>query len=281
MLSWVTVRIELCPLGIEWIDALTGGIPRGQTSLVLGGPKTGRSSLALGFVIQSLERGNVCYVTSETPEAVLQHGDRWLARDFRPDIQLGKLSILSFAPFLESKLRSLASLEAPLAELASYLQSKQADFLVVDTVDAFLAWAGQADIKRVVQSLLLGLRKTGATVLLTASPTAPGLEHLAHDVSGAIELAHQGEGRALRIALASWCRVDSTPVPFELVQRRGIRVDGDAAQSVAKRAVAATDVINVADLSRVLDSLPPMKMSKSVDPESTDVLPAVARKKHP
>ena len=273
------MRIELCPLGIEWIDALTGGIPRGQTSLVLGGPKSGRSSLALGFVIQSLERGNVCYVTSESPESVIQHGDRWLARDFRPDIQLGKLSVLSFAPFLESKLKSLASPEAPLAELATYLQSKQADFLVIDTVDAFLSWAGQADIKRVVQSLLLGLRKTAATVLLTISPSAPGLEHLASDVSGVIELAFEGQGRALRVALASWCRIDGTPVPFELVQRKGIRVVGDAAQSVAKRAVAGTDVINVADLSRVLDSLPPMKMSRNSDPEVTDVLPAVAQKK--
>jgi len=54
----VAIRTERCQTGIEALDAiLSGGIPRGNMVLVAGSVGTGKTTLALEFLVHGAERG--------------------------------------------------------------------------------------------------------------------------------------------------------------------------------------------------------------------------------
>src|SRR6186997_760234 len=68
-------RIEICPTGIAGLDdILAGGLPRGCFYLVQGDPGSGKTTLALQFLLEGLRRGEkVFYITlSETREELLK-----------------------------------------------------------------------------------------------------------------------------------------------------------------------------------------------------------------
>src|SRR6266481_1839206 len=74
---------ERCPSGVEGLDdILAGGLPRGCFCLIQGDPGSGKTTLALQFLLEGLRRGEkVFYITlSETKQELLQvarsHG--WL-----------------------------------------------------------------------------------------------------------------------------------------------------------------------------------------------------------
>lgn len=48
--------LEKCPTGIRGLDDLTGGgLPRGRTTLICGGPGCGKTLLALEFVVRGIQ----------------------------------------------------------------------------------------------------------------------------------------------------------------------------------------------------------------------------------
>src|SRR6266481_7158490 len=66
---------ERCPSGVEGLDdILAGGLPRGCFCLIQGDPGSGKTTLALQFLLEGLRRGeNVFYITlSETKQELLQ-----------------------------------------------------------------------------------------------------------------------------------------------------------------------------------------------------------------
>src|SRR6266516_226537 len=66
---------ERCPSGVEGLDdILAGGLPRGCFCLIQGDPGSGKTTLALQFLLEGLRRGEkVFYITlSETRQELLQ-----------------------------------------------------------------------------------------------------------------------------------------------------------------------------------------------------------------
>jgi circadian clock protein KaiC len=66
---------ERCPSGVEGLDdILAGGLPRGGFYLIQGDPGSGKTTLALQFLLEGLRRGEkVSYITlSETKQELLQ-----------------------------------------------------------------------------------------------------------------------------------------------------------------------------------------------------------------
>src|SRR3954469_11134570 len=66
---------QRCPSGIEGlVDILAGGLPRDCFYLVQGDPGSGKTTLALQFLLEGLRRGErVLYITlSETKEELLK-----------------------------------------------------------------------------------------------------------------------------------------------------------------------------------------------------------------
>jgi len=91
-------RIEICPTGIAGLDdILAGGLPRGCFYLVQGDPGSGKTTLALQFLLEGVRRGeNVFYITlSETREELLKvavsHG--W-SLDKIPVLDLSAIEVL-------------------------------------------------------------------------------------------------------------------------------------------------------------------------------------------
>jgi circadian clock protein KaiC len=91
-------RIEICPTGIEGLDdVLAGGLPCNCFYLVQGDPGSGKTTLALQFLLEGVRRGeNVFYVTlSETKEELLKvavsHG--W-SLDGIPVMDLSTIEVL-------------------------------------------------------------------------------------------------------------------------------------------------------------------------------------------
>lgn len=51
------LRLEKSPTGIRGFDEITqGGLPRGRTSLVTGGPGTGKTMFAMEFLVNGVIR---------------------------------------------------------------------------------------------------------------------------------------------------------------------------------------------------------------------------------
>src|SRR5436305_13665405 len=70
-----SLRDQRCSSGVEGLDdILSGGLPRGCFYLVQGDPGSGKTTLALQFLLEGVRRGeNVLYVTlSETKEELLK-----------------------------------------------------------------------------------------------------------------------------------------------------------------------------------------------------------------
>src|ERR1044072_3348693 len=72
------VPSEGCPTGIEGLDnIIPGGLPRGCFYLIQGDPGSGKTTLALQFLLEGVRRGeSVFYITlSETRAELLQVAD--------------------------------------------------------------------------------------------------------------------------------------------------------------------------------------------------------------
>src|SRR5215475_14287078 len=71
----VTVANDRCPTGVEGLDeVLVGGLTRDCFYLIQGDPGSGKTTLALQFLLEGLRRGeSVFYVTvSETRDELLK-----------------------------------------------------------------------------------------------------------------------------------------------------------------------------------------------------------------
>jgi len=90
---------DLCPTGVEGLDdVLAGGLPRNSLYLVQGDPGSGKTTLALQFLLEGVRRGeNVFYITlSETRRELQQtaasHG--W-SLDGMAMLELSDLEVLT------------------------------------------------------------------------------------------------------------------------------------------------------------------------------------------
>src|SRR5437899_1336301 len=68
---------ELCSTGVEGLDdILAGGLPRGGFYLIQGDPGSGKTTLALQFLLEGLRRGEKVFniTLSETKQDLLKVG---------------------------------------------------------------------------------------------------------------------------------------------------------------------------------------------------------------
>ena len=67
-------KIQILPSGISLVDKAWGGLYLGGTYLLVGSRKSGRTTLALNFVKECLEQGEVClYFTTRRPKELILH----------------------------------------------------------------------------------------------------------------------------------------------------------------------------------------------------------------
>lgn len=79
----------ICSTPLPWLDLYTGGLARGETTLITGGPKTFKSSLAAMFVMHAAELGvGVTVYTGDRSETAYVHLLSLLASDREALLQL-------------------------------------------------------------------------------------------------------------------------------------------------------------------------------------------------
>lgn len=88
------------PSGISELDALLGGgLGRGTSTMLMGPPGTGKSTLAIKFAQASAERGEkaMLFIFDETIGTLLSRA-RQLGMDLRPHLEQGTIKVVSVDP---------------------------------------------------------------------------------------------------------------------------------------------------------------------------------------
>jgi len=151
------------PMGIAGLDALLhGGVPRFSSTIVQGGTGTGKTLLAMSFLIEGARRGErgILFTLEETPEQL-----RGIARGFGWDLASleaqGLLRVNYTSPVELSTDRFLDVARRQVLEWG-------AKRVVLDSVtSASLGVASERRFKELIYALTKHLRVAGVTSILT------------------------------------------------------------------------------------------------------------------
>src|SRR5215467_8971421 len=132
------VTLPKCPTGIHGLDDITlGGLPRGRTTLVCGGPGCGKTLLGMEFLVRGATEFNepgVCISFEETAEE-LSRNVKSLGFDVDGLVAKNKLAIDYV--FIERNLIEEAGeydLEALFVRLGLAVESVGAKRVLIDSV---------------------------------------------------------------------------------------------------------------------------------------------------
>ena len=182
-------------------DVLYGGLPRGHTTIVYGGPGSGKTILALQF-LAAADSG--LYVGFEEQESELRRNAEALG------IDLSTVSILDLSPSGEQFFSDDAYTVFPteevagedlLEQIASELESSEFDRLVVDPLSELRALLpDDFQFRRKISSLFNALTDRDVTTLCTAQPadqqTGDDLQFLGNTV---MQLRRTTDRRTLEV----------------------------------------------------------------------------------
>ncbi|NLF30281.1 MAG: circadian clock protein KaiC [Planctomycetes bacterium] len=170
--------IEKVPTGIAGLDeVLLGGLPVGRTTLVGGGPGTGKTVLALEF----LHRGALAgapgvFVSFEERVNDLRANAGAMGMELSPLEAAGKLRLVHAAVPHDAVYAGQFDIQGLLAMLEGHTAAVGAGRLVIDAIDVLMRVFGDPDRERQELHILhQWLRDRGLTALLTAKAGGEGM----------------------------------------------------------------------------------------------------------
>jgi circadian clock protein KaiC len=233
----VTARpgVDKVPSGIRGLDDITGGgLPNGRTSLICGGPGTGKTLLGLEFLVRGATQFNepgVCLAFEETAEELitnmtsLGHDLAALVRDKKlviDYIQIERKLIVETGEY---------DLEGLFIRLRHAIDAVKAKRVLLDTIELlFLGLKDEGAVRAELRRLFHWLKDAGVTAVITAeagvdSLTRYGLEEYVADC--VIVLDHrvneQVSTRRLRIVKYRGSSHGTNEYPF-LMDDSGLEV---------------------------------------------------------
>lgn len=172
--------VAKAPTGIDGLDMITGGgLPRGRTSLVAGGPGSGKTLLGMEFVIHGAERygePGVVLTFEETPEE-LEANVASLGHDLRAMERTGKIAV----DYIEVERRLIEEvgaydLEGLFIRLDHAIKQVNAKRVLLDTLEVlFAGFSNEAVIRSELRRLFRWLKDRGVTAVVTAESGAGSL----------------------------------------------------------------------------------------------------------
>src|SRR5208337_2393405 len=173
-------RLEKVPTGIQGLDEITcGGLPRGRTTLVCGGPGCGKTLLALEFLVHGATRYGEAgvFVTFEETAGELATNAASLGFDLAALEADHKLAIdhvcIERSEIEESGEYDLGGL---FIRLGFAIDSIAAKRVVIDTLEALFAGLPNPGILRAeLRRLFRWLKEKGLTAIVTAEHGDNGL----------------------------------------------------------------------------------------------------------
>jgi circadian clock protein KaiC len=161
--------------GIEGFDQITaGGLPAGRTTLLEGGPGSGKTIFALGFLVHGARHCNEpgIFVAFEETSARISanaEGFGWKI----PELQPRKIFFLDAEPPPDLVQSGGFDLSGLLAALGAQVEEMGARRIVLDAIDVLLALLpDEASKRREIYRLHQWLLQRGLTALITAKAAA-------------------------------------------------------------------------------------------------------------
>jgi circadian clock protein KaiC len=156
--------------GVDGFDYITeGGLPRGRTSLIVGGPGSGKTIFAMQFLMHGAKRCHepgIFVAFEESPKRIIANFEAfgWRLERLCPN----KLSFLDARPTPDLIQSGSFDLSGMLAVLGSKAKALGAKRIVIDALDIVLALLpDQAAMRREVYRLHDWLLAQGLTALMT------------------------------------------------------------------------------------------------------------------
>src|SRR5688572_20245484 len=169
------IRFELStksPTGITGLDEITGGgLPRGRTTLLVGGSGSGKTILALQFLVHGAQRYDepgIFVAFEETPARIISNAETfgWNLPKLQQDDTLYFMDAQPAPDLVQSGTFDLSGMLAALGAKAEELGAKRIVFDALDIVLALLpdAAAQRREIYR-LHAWLLAHELTGIVTL--------------------------------------------------------------------------------------------------------------------
>ena len=229
------LELPKAPTGIGGLDEISkGGLPRGRTTIVCGGPGCGKTMLAMEFLIRGVQQFNepgVLIAFEETPQE-MERNVASLGFDVRKLVEQKKL-FLDFVYVEPSEIQETGDydLEGLFIRLQHAVDSVGAKRICLDTLEAlFSSFSNQAVLRAELRRLFRWLKDRNLTAVITAEKgdnllTRHGLEEYVSDC--VILLDHrvrdQISTRRLRIVKYRGTSHGADEYPF-LIDSQGISV---------------------------------------------------------
>jgi len=230
-----TSSLPKLPTGISGLDQVTGGgLPKGRTTLICGSAGSGKTLLAMEFLMRGIiqhDEGGVCLAFEETSNELAANFAS-MGYDIPRFIKRGKL----FIDYVEVDRRQIIEagdfdLDPILIRLDSAIRATNAKRVVLDTLEVlFTGFQNQAIIRAELRRMFHWLKERGVTAVVTGEAgietlTRHGLEEYVADC--VIFLDHrvneQVSTRRLRIVKYRGSAHGTNEYPF-LVNADGVSV---------------------------------------------------------
>jgi circadian clock protein KaiC len=222
------MALRKCPVGISGLDEVTfGGLPHGRVSLVCGGTGTGKSLLALEFLVKGItEHGEAGFLMSfEETAAELAENTRSLGWDLPGLVERGQLAI-DHIRVDRSQLTVAGEydLEALFVRLGHGIEAVGAQRVVLDSIETlFGAFGDDALLRHELHRLFGWLKARGVTTIVTAESVASqltrqGLEEFVSDCVILLDHRIRDEGSTRRMRIVKYRGSDhgSDEYPFTI-----------------------------------------------------------------
>ncbi len=183
--------IEKCPTGIRGLDEITyGGLPRGRPTLVAGGAGSGKTLLAMEFIVHGIRdygEPGVFMAFEETPTELVKNVAS-LGFDLE-DMMRRKQLDMDYVRIERSEIEETGEydLEGLFVRLGSMIDEIGAKRVVLDTVEAlFAGLPNEAILRAELRRLFRWLKEKGVTAVITGEQgestlTRHGLEEYVSD----------------------------------------------------------------------------------------------------
>ena len=252
------------PTGIAGLDEVTdGGLPRGRTTLVCGGPGCGKTLMAMQFLVRgAIDAGEpgVFVAFEESPEELAQNVAS-LGWDLE-DLRSGGLLAIDHIRIEQNEIVETGAwdLEGLFIRLGAAIDAVSARRVVLDTVESLFGPLGNELLLRAeLRRLFRWLNDRGVTAIVTGERgegtlTRHGLEEYVSDC--VIVLDHrvhdQVSTRRLRVVKYRGSHHGPDEYPF-LIDRTGFSVLPVSGMALAHDASGERVATGVRELDAMLD----------------------------
>ena len=166
-----TQAIKKLPTGIAGLDViLRGGLPRGRTTALVGGPGGGKTSLCTNIAANCAGRGEAClYLSFEMSHQATIRDAASLGFDFTALEKLGSLVFVDGRPVLGHQKSGEFDLGGLLAVLKGLSQERGAKLVILDAVEVLINHFRDPALQtQALQELHIWLEENDFSTLLTA-----------------------------------------------------------------------------------------------------------------